>query len=75
VRKTLSEKEYEWYQEIWEKDPQFDRKTIELINFMNGKRNAHDILQNVSAEYGETNPELALKFLRDLEKAKLLTFQ
>ncbi|MEM2118297.1 MAG: DUF4910 domain-containing protein [Candidatus Bathyarchaeia archaeon] len=75
LKKALGEKEYEWYEEIWEKDPQFGKKIGELINFMDGKRNAHQILTAVSAEYNETNPELALKFLRDLEKAKLLTFE
>jgi len=75
LKDALGEKEYEWYQEIYEKDPEFGKKSAEYLNFIDGKRTAHDILKAVSAEYGETNPEQVLKFLRDLEKAKLLTFQ
>jgi len=75
LKKALGEKEYEWYQEIYEKDPQFSKKAAELVNFMDGKRSTYEILNAVSAEYDETNPEQVLKFLRDLEKAKLLTFE
>jgi hypothetical protein len=75
LKKVLGEKEYEWYQEIDEKDRSFHNKVAEFVNFMDGKRNAYDILKAVSAEYSETNPEYALKFLRDLEKANLITFQ
>jgi len=74
LKEALGEKEYEWYQEIGEKDCYFGNKVAEFVNFMDGKRNAYDMLKAVSAEYGETNPEYALKFLRDLEKAKLVTF-
>jgi hypothetical protein len=75
LKKVLGEKEYEWYQEIDEKDRTFDNKAAEFVNFMDGKRNAYDILKAVSAEYTPTNPEHMLKFLRDLEKANLITFQ
>jgi aminopeptidase YwaD len=75
LKKVLGEKEFEWYQEIDEKDRSFHNKVAEFVNFMDGKRNAYDILKAVSAEYSETNPEYALKFLRDLEKANLITFQ
>jgi hypothetical protein len=75
LKKVLGEKEYEWYQEIDEKDRNFHIKAAEFVNFMNGKRNAYDILEAVSAEYSETNPDYALKFLRDLEKTKLVTFR
>jgi len=75
LKKALGEKEYEWYQEIYEKDHQFGTKTAEFINFMDGKRSAHDIVKAISAEYNETNLEQVLKFLRDLEKAKLVTFE
>ena len=74
LKKVLGEKEYEWYQEIDEKDRTFDNKAAEFVNFMDGKRNAYDILKAVSAEYSETNPEYVLKFLRDLEKTNLITF-
>ena len=75
LKETLGEEEYEWYEEILERDHQFRAKAEEFINFMDGKRNANDIVKAVSAEYGETDPEALLKFLRDLEKAKLLTFE
>jgi Zn-dependent M28 family amino/carboxypeptidase len=74
VKKELGEEEYEWYLEIDEKDAEFGRKMTEILNFMDGKRNAYEIMKAVSAEYTPTNAEHALKFLRDLEKTKLITF-
>jgi hypothetical protein len=74
LKEALGEKEYEWYQEIGEKDRSFSKKAAEFVNFMDGKRNVYDMLKAVSAEYSKTNPEYALKFMRDLEKAKLVTF-
>ena len=73
-QKELGEKEYEWYEEIGDKDPDFEKKSAEILNFMGGKRNAYEILRAVSAEYAETDPEHVLKFLKDLEKTKLITF-
>jgi hypothetical protein len=75
LKQALNEKEYEWYQEIWEKDPGFGKKMGEVVNFIDGKRSAYNIVMAVSAEYDETNPEYVLKFLRDMEKAKLVTFE
>jgi hypothetical protein len=72
-KKELGEKEYEWYEEIGDKDPDFEKKSAEILNFMDGKRNAYEILKAVSAEYTETDPERVVKFLRDLEKTKLIT--
>jgi aminopeptidase YwaD len=72
LKKTLSEKELEWYEEVRETDGDFDKKSAEILNFMNGKRSVYEIVKAVSAEYSETNPEHVLKFLRDLEKAKLV---
>ncbi|HVP93144.1 MAG TPA: M28 family peptidase, partial [Acidobacteriota bacterium] len=74
LKVALGEKEFEWYLEIDEKDRELSKKTEELVNFMDGKRIAHSILKAISAEYTPTNPEYMLKFLRDLEKAKLITF-
>jgi hypothetical protein len=42
---------------------------------MNGKRTLYDIVKAVSAEYGETNTEHALRFIKDLEKTGLATPQ
>jgi hypothetical protein len=73
-KKLLGEEEYEWYTEIDEKDAEFSKKMPEILNFMNGKRNAHEIIKAISAEYTPTNAEHVLKFLKDLEKTKLITF-
>jgi hypothetical protein len=73
-RKLLGEEEYEWYSEIDEKDAEFSKKMPEILNFMNGKRTAHEITKAVSAEYTPTNTEHVLKFLKDLEKTKLIAF-
>jgi hypothetical protein len=75
LKVALGEKEYEWYQEIDEKDNEFSKKADEFVNFMDGKLTAGRILKAVSAEYTQTNPAYALKFLQDLEKANLIVFQ
>jgi len=72
LKKTLSEKELEWYEKMREKDVDFDKKSAEVLNFMNGKRRIYEIVKAVSAEYSETDPEHVLKFVRDLEKTKLV---
>jgi len=74
LKRALGEKEYEWYEKISEKDKQFDTKMMEILNFMDGKRSAHEIAEAVSAEYSETNTEYVLKFLKDLEKTNLVAF-
>jgi hypothetical protein len=68
----IGEKEYAAYAKIGENDPAFGKKTAEILNFMNGKRTAHSIYEAVSAEYTPTDPEHVLKYLRNLEKAKLV---
>jgi hypothetical protein len=75
IRKGLSEKEFEWYREIDEKDREFHKKSAEILNFMDGNRSLHEILKAVSSEYSETRPEYVLKFLRDLEKINLVAFK
>jgi hypothetical protein len=75
LKKTLGEKEVEWYEEARERDADFGKKRAEVLNFMDGKRSAYDIMRAVSAEYSETNPEYVKKFLQDLEKAKLVTLE
>ena len=72
LRKALDEKELEWYEEVRKTDVDFDKKTAEVLNFMNGKRSIYEIALAVSAEYSETNPHHVLKFLLDLEKSKLV---
>jgi aminopeptidase YwaD len=75
LKKELGEKEYGWYDEIDEKDAEFGKKMPEILNFIDGKRTALDIMKAVSAEYTPTEAEHVLKFLRDLEKTKLITLQ
>jgi hypothetical protein len=74
LKQSLGEQEYEWYEKINEKDIAFSNKANETVNFIDGKRTAHDILKAVSAEYTQTDSEHLLKFLRDLEKSKLIAF-
>jgi hypothetical protein len=75
LKEALSLKEYEWYELIQEKDLDFGKKMLEIVNFMDGKRTAHDIAMAVSAEYGVIDPEHVLKFIGDLKKSKLVTFR
>jgi hypothetical protein len=74
LKRALSEEEYQWYQEIDEKDDEWWKKSAEVLNFTDGKRSVYKIVEAVSAEYSPTNSEHVLKFLRDLEKAKLISF-
>lgn len=75
LRRMLGQREYEWYDLISEKDLDFGRKMLEIVNFMDGKRNAYDIAAAVSAEYGPTQLEHVQKFLKDLKKTKLATLK
>jgi hypothetical protein len=74
-KKLLGEEAYKWYTEIDKQDPAFNKKMPEILNFTDGQRNAHAITKAVSVEYTPTNAEHVLKFLKDLEKTKLITFQ
>lgn len=74
-RKALTEKGYEWYEEKLKKDPAFRMKMAEALNFMDGKRTLYEIVRAVSAEYTETKAEDLLKFMRDLEKMKLISLE
>jgi len=72
-RRKLGIEEFGWYEEIIDKDIRFTSKRAEIINYMDGKRSLYDIVQAVSAEYGETNMEHALKFINDLKKTKFIS--
>jgi len=74
-KKLIGAEQYEWYEETSEKDPKQSLKHFETLNFMNGTRNLYEIVQAVSAEYGETNMEHAIRFIKDLEKTGFVTFQ
>jgi hypothetical protein len=73
IRKEFAEKEYEWFEEMTKKDIDFEKKVKEMLNFMDGKRILNDIVKAVSAEYGEFKVEDALKFIRNMEKLKLVS--
>jgi len=75
LKKPLGEKEYEWYEDLKEKDKDFRGKFHEIYNFMDGKRTAYEIAEAVSAEYRDTNLEQVLKVIHDLEKANFVSFQ
>jgi hypothetical protein len=75
LREELGREKYEWYDNILEKDLNFGKKMLEIVNFIDGKRTAYDIFSTVSAEYGITDPENVQRFLRDLERAKLIEFR
>lgn len=75
LKEGLGEKKFEWYLDIDDKDAEFSKKAYEILNFMNGKRNLYEIQKAVSAEYSDTDPELVLRFVRDLEKLKLLSLK
>jgi len=75
VRKASTEKEYEWYEEKCKKDTAFGMKMVEGLNFMDGKRTLYEIITAVSAEYTETKAEDVLRFLRNLEKMKLISLE
>ena len=74
-KKLLGEEEYKWYTEIDKQDPAFNKKMPEILNFANSKRNALQITKAVSAEYTPTDTEHVLKYLKDLQKTKLIAFQ
>jgi hypothetical protein len=72
-KELIGEEQYKWYEETSEKDSKFALKRFEILNFMNGKRTLYDIVKAVSAEYGETSVEHAVRFVKDLEKTGFAT--
>jgi len=72
LKERLGLKAYEWYDLVSNRDIDFGKKMLEIVNFIDGKRTAYDILMAVSAEYSITNPEDVLRFLKDLERTKLV---
>jgi len=73
--KLIGDEAYKWYEETGEKDKKLGLRQFEILNFMNGQRNLYEIIQAVSAEYGETNIEHAIRFVKDLEKIELVALQ
>jgi hypothetical protein len=75
LRKSLDEKELEYYDKVREEDSDFDKKQAEVLNFMDGKRTVREIVAAVSAEYSDTDPQHVLRFLYDLEKVRLISLK
>lgn len=75
LRRAIGDKEYEWYEMILERDIDFSKKMLEVVNFMDGKRSAYNIMRAISAEYSPTDADHMLKLLQDLQKANLIVFQ
>ena len=72
LMETLSEKEYDWYRHLDDNDYNSSNKLYELLNFMDGKKSLHEIAKAVSSEYTPMDMDMALRFVRDLEKSRLL---
>ena len=75
LREKLGPKNYEWYDTASQKDLHFGQKMLEIVNFIDGKRTVHEIVRFVSGEYGLTDSEHALRFVKDLEKAGFIRFR
>lgn len=71
---SMDEEGKKVYKKIGEMDSDFMSKTTELVNFVDGKRTVYDITEALLAEYGPTNHAHVLRYLRDLEKLKLISF-
>lgn len=74
-KRKVGAENYRWYEEFGKKVKDFRKKTYEIVNFIDGKRSVMEITRAVSAEYSEIEVEHVLKFIRDLEKAKFVSFQ
>lgn len=74
VKESLSEEEYKWHADVDDRVPGFYKKTMEMLNLSDGKRTVHQIAKMVSSEYDRTDVEVVLRYLRDLEKMKLVKF-
>ncbi len=74
LRDSLGEKGFKAYKTIEEKDSKFMSKTAEIVFLINGKRSVADIVMEVAAECGPTDHSHVLKYLRDLERIKLVSF-
>jgi hypothetical protein len=72
LKERLGRERYERHKAMTDKDRDFDNKTYEALNYMNGKRSGLEILEAVSSEYGRTDPGALLELLKDLEKANLV---
>jgi hypothetical protein len=70
---SLDEEGTKAYEKIEEIDSEFMSKTAEIVNYMDGKRTVYEITEALSAEYGPTNHAHVMRYMRDLEKMRLIT--
>jgi len=71
----LGEEGAEVYKKIEKTDSEFMSRTSELINYIDGRRTVYQITEALSAEYGPTDHAHVLRYLRDLEKMKLVSIR
>ena len=57
------------YEGLWGGGEEY---AYEVLNFADGKRNAQEIRDSVSAEYGPVPLEMVVEYLRALEKTGLV---
>jgi len=70
---SLDEKGMEAYDKIEEADSEFMSKRAELVNLIDGKRTVCEITEALSAEYRPTDHAHVTRYLRDLEKIRLVS--
>ena len=74
IRDTLSRAEYEKFQDLEDSDPDFGKKSVEILNFMDGRRSVADLVRAVSAEYSPIEPRTVKAYVEFLRKMGLVEF-
>jgi hypothetical protein len=74
IRDTLNPSDYDKFQDLEESDPDFYKKSIEILNFMDGRRSVADLVRAVSAEYSPTDPKTVRTYVEFLRKMRLVEF-
>ena len=72
---SLGEEAADAYRKIGESDSDFGSKIAETVNLVDGKRTVDEIVMVLFAEYGRTDHANVLRYLRDLERMKLVSFR
>ncbi len=72
IRDTLSNADFEKFQDIEDSDPDFGKKSVEMLNFMDGRRSVADLVRAVSAEYSPIDPETVKAYIDFLRKMGLV---
>lgn len=71
--RLLGDEWSEWHGKAESKDPNWGRKTYEMVCLMDGKRTLGEIVRFVTAEFGPTDYGDAVTFVELLKKATLLS--